>query len=234
MSQATLHARPDQIDALTRGVNLPLAALQSVHLEIIAERLQIAFAAVATQAPTTLTSGSEAEVTALLQARLNAMIHDDPLWAQLVLCAARGAETPSYSGKKIEKRPDLSLWLSNRDRNFPLIVEAKIIDAPAKKTVGLYCSKGLQRFIDGEYAWGCGEALMLAYVRDGSTTTGVLHPFLTKAKSLKKPKYAIEDMPQSVSSNGADLARSRHTRNFAYLGNTTDPGPISIWHLWLS
>ncbi|WP_249276576.1 hypothetical protein [Sphingomonas baiyangensis] len=233
MSQA-LHARPDQIDALTRGVTLPLAALQSVHLEIIAERLRIAFAAVATQAPKTLTSGSEGEVTALLQARLNAMIDDDPLWGQLVLCAARGAETPSYSGGRIEKRPDLSLWLTNRNRNFPLVVEAKIIDAPAKKTIGLYCSKGLQRFIDGEYAWGCGEAFMLAYVRDGATTTGVLSPFLTKAKSLKKPKYAIEDMPQPIGSNGADLARSRHTRNFAYFGSTTGPGPIAIWHLWLS
>lgn len=234
MSQATLYARPDQIDALTRGVALPLAALQSVHLEIIAERLRVAFAAVAIQAPAVLTSGSEAEVTALLQAQLNAMIDDDPLWAQMVLCAARGAETLSYSGRKIEKRPDLSLWLSNRSRNFPLVVEAKIIDSPAKKTIGLYCSKGLQRFIDGEYAWGCGEGFMVAYVRDGTTTTGVLGPFLTKAKSLKKPKYAIEELPQPLDLNGADLAKSRHTRNFAYLGSTTGPGPIAIWHLWLS
>ena len=42
--------------------------------------------------PLTAASGNEAEVTALMEARLNVLIDLDPLWGQLVLCVARGRE----------------------------------------------------------------------------------------------------------------------------------------------
>ncbi|MBN9070601.1 MAG: hypothetical protein J0H34_03165, partial [Rhizobiales bacterium] len=111
MRAAAIRPRPDQVAELTRGLRLPLPEVSSVHLEIIAEGLLKAFRDVRAQSPTTVASGSEAEVTALLEARLNAMIEYDPLWRQLVLCVARGKESLSFDGSHLEKRPDLSLLL---------------------------------------------------------------------------------------------------------------------------
>lgn len=237
MRPATIRSRPDQVAELTRGLELPLPEVPSVHLRIIAEGILRAFKAVRACSPATVASGSEAEVTALMEARLNTMIELDPLWRQLVLCVARGKESLSFDGSHLEKRPDLSVYLSNRNRGFPLIMEAKILDAPTAKTESLYCDKGLRRFVEGEYAWGNREAFMIAYVRDGSSIGTKLTPYLAHAMTKTPPGYLVEAIPVAIGSGDTDLAQSRHGRNFNYGGETSppqSPGPISVWHLWLS
>lgn len=237
MSPAAIRPRPDQVAELTRGLQLPLPELSIVHLGIIAEGLQRAFDEVRAHAAATVASGSEAEVTALMEAQLNGMIEQDPLWQQLVLCVARGKESLSFDGSHLEKRPDLSIYLSNRHRSFPLIAEAKIVDATTSKTEALYCDKGLRRFVDGEYAWANREAFMLAYVRDGSSISSKLMPYLSRAVEQTPPGYLVEDLPVASGSGGSDLAQSRHGRNFVYVGSSSPPqlpGSISVWHLWLS
>lgn len=237
MRATSIRPRPDQIAELTRGLQLPLPEVSTVHLDIIAEGLLQAFGDILAQAPVAVASGSEAEVTALLEARLNAMIEAEPLWGQLVLCVARGKESLSFDGSHLEKRPDLSIYLSNRNRSFPLVAEAKIIDAAASKTETLYCDNGIRRFVEGEYAWGSREAFMIAYVRDGSSIGSKLTPFLSKATAQTPVGYLLEELPVVAGSGSFDLALSRHGRDFLYPSNPSailEPGPISIWHLWLS
>lgn len=237
MRAASIRPRPDQIAELTRGLRLPLPEVSSLHLEIIAEGLLQAFADIRAQVPVTVASGTEAEVTALLEARLNAMIEVEPLWGQLVLCVARGKESVSFDGSHLEKRPDLSIYLSNRNRSFPLITEAKIIDGAASKTESMYCGNGIRRFVEGEYAWGNREAFMIAYVRDGSSIDTKLTPFLSNAGSQSPPGYLLEALPIAKGSGSYDLASSTHGRSFLYssgLNDISEPGSISIWHLWLS
>ena len=67
----------------------------------------------------TVASGSEAEVTALMESRLNMMIEQDTFWRQLVFCVARGKESLSFDGSHLEKCPDLSIFLSNRTLQSP-------------------------------------------------------------------------------------------------------------------
>ena len=236
MTAPAITPRPDQIDALTRGQRLPLPAVETTHLEIIAESLSRAFHDVQIKHPVQVASGSEAEVTALLEARLNAMCEQAPLWRQLVLCAVRGKESVSFDGSHIEKRPDLSLYLSSRARNFPLIVEAKILDTATAKTITLYCDKGLRRFLEGEYAWAAQEAFMVAYVRDGSSIAGRLTPLLTHDMSQAAPNYAVQTLPKAIGTLKGDLASSRHARSFTYIHQAPplhSPGAMAIWHLWL-
>jgi hypothetical protein len=109
MSSPALLPRPDQIAELTRGLDLPLAAISEDYLQIIAEGVIQAFNDIRASAPTPVTTGDEAEVTALLVARLNRMIEEDVVWRQLVTCVVRGAESVSYDGAHLEKRPDLSI-----------------------------------------------------------------------------------------------------------------------------
>lgn len=236
MKGAAIRPRPDQIAELTRGLHLPLPEILGIHLEIIAEGVFDAFSAIRTQSPLTVASGTEAEVTALLQSSLNRRIEQDPLWGQLVLCVTRGTESLSFDGSHLEKRPDLSIYLSNRNRGFPLIAEAKIIDAGASKTEALYCDNGIMRFVEGDYSWGNREAFMLAYVRDGASIKTKLTPFLSKAMTKLPPDYLVEELPVKIALKGTDLARSQHGRDFVYLGSSPSrkPGTISVWHLWLS
>jgi hypothetical protein len=231
MSSA-LAPRPDQIAELTRGLALPLQAIDSLHLEIIAEGLAQAFSAVRASAPTVIASGDEAEITALLQARLNAMVEDQPFWGQLVASVVRGAESVSFDGTHLEKRPDLSIHLTSRSRRFPLIAEAKIIDAV--KGEALYCSEGVKRFLNGEYGWGGSEAIMIAYVRDKTSIASRLSPYL--ASPLNTATYAVQTGPDALTPSMCDAAHSRHGRAFLYAhapAPENDPGPISLWHLWL-
>lgn len=237
MTPSSMVSRPDQIGVLTRGLRLPLPAVDAVHLELIADGLCRAFHEIRADHPTVVATGSEAEVTALLEARLNALIGEDPFWGQLVLCAVRGKESVSFDGSHIEKRPDLSIYLSSRERNFPLIVEAKILDSVTSKTATLYCDKGLCRFLVGEYGWASQEAFMLAYVRDGSSIAGHLTPLLAKDMAQASPRYAVQLLPTSTgASSGRDLAWSRHDRTFVYIHQAPPaqrPGPVTVWHLWL-
>ena len=233
---SAVEPRLDQIAELTRGTRLPMPAIADVHLQILAEGLREAFDDLHARVPTTMASGDEPEVTALLQARLNRLIDENLLWGQLVLCVVRGGESLSFDGAHLEKRPDFSIYLSDRTRHFPLVVEAKILDGTNGKTVASYCDRGLLRFVEGEYAWGNREAFMLGYVRDGSLIDTTLRPRLADAMALNPPTYLVEELPVHAGSMGLDLAYTRHTREFLYVSQAppNSPGPIAIWHLWLS
>jgi hypothetical protein len=236
MRPAAVRPRSDQIGELTRGLHLPLPEIEAIHVEIIAERLLHAFNDIRAKSPMTVASGSEAEVTALMESRLNTMIEEDPFWGQLVLCVARGKESLSFDGSHLEKRPDLSIYLSNRTRVFPLVVEAKVLDSATGRTETLYCDHGLRRFVDGEYGWGNREAFMIAYVRDNSSIDRTLNPFLARAMERVPPGYLVEELPKRASTVSFDLAYSRHGRAFVYTNQPPpahQPGAITVWHLWL-
>ena len=237
MRGQTVRPRQDQVAELTRGVRLPLPPIEDEHLVILAEKLRHAFDDVIQREPDTVSSGREPEVTALMQARLNRLIHEDSLWGQLVLWVGRGAESISFDGAHLEKRPDLSIVLSGADRRFPLVAEAKILDITASKTIAFYCDEGIRRFVQGEYAWGNCEAFMIGYVRDGSSIDMKLKAFLSKAKHLQPQRYRVEALPIAVGSGSCDLAYTRHGRNFVVYPSQfppNSPGSISIWHLWLA
>ena len=234
MRGRAVRPRPDQIAELTRGLRLPLEPVSDDHLKILAEGLKLAFDDIRASSPDTAAIGEEPEVTALMAARLKRLAEEDPFWRPLVLYVARGEEHVSFDGSHLEKQPDLSIVLSRRDLRFPLVAEAKVLDAPASKTVALCCRDGIRRFVEGEYAWGNREAFMIGYVRDGSSIDTVLRNFLSEAAHSRR--YRVESLPAPVGNGSSDLAYTRHGRNFVY-GNQpspNEPGPISIWHLWLS
>ena len=235
MRATGIRPRLDQVAELTRGVELPLRAMSEVHLEVVAEGLIRAFEDIQVEEPGTVACGSEAEVTALMESRLNRLIEQDCLLGQLVLCVARGRECISFDGSHLEKRPDLSIYLSDRARGFPLIAEAKVLDAATGKTQAKYCEQGVRRFVSGEYAWGCREAFMIGYVRDGSSIETTLTPFLSIGTAERQRRYLVERLPVAVGDESRDLARSRHGRDFFYCqpSPASRPGPIEIWHLWV-
>lgn len=235
MNLGRVRPREEQVAELTRGQSLPLAPLQEIHLLFIAEVLNRAWRDLLPRSRTTLLSGGEPEINALIETRLNALLDEDQLWSQLVRCVARGKETVSHDGSHLEKRPDLTIYLTNRSPSFPLVVECKLIDAYTEKRVGSYCSEGLVRFVRGEYAWAVREAFMFGYVRDGSTIFLCLEPFLAQCRATQPDTYGTETLPESVGHSAMELARSSHSREFRYIGQPQNkPGTIVVWHLWVS
>lgn len=227
--------RLDQVAELTRGIRLPRPAVADIHLQILAEGLREAFDDLCEREPAKMASGAEPEVTALLQARLNRPANEESLWSQLVLFVVRGGESISFDGSHLEKRPDLSIYLSDRAQHFPLVVEAKILDGASGKTVASYCDRGLLKFVTGEYAWTNREAFMLGYVRDGSSIDANLTPRLAAGPASNPQAYLVERLPVQVGSGGLDLAYTRHGREFTYPTQAppNSPGSISVWHFWL-
>ena len=90
MRPSAIRPRPDQISELTRGLELPLPEIQIEHLEIIAEGLLRAFNDIRASAPQTVTFGNEADVTALMEARLCSLIEQDPIGGNLCVLSREG------------------------------------------------------------------------------------------------------------------------------------------------
>jgi hypothetical protein len=235
MRVSRLRPREEQVAELTCGQRLPLAPLHEIHLMFIAEVLTRAWEDLLSRRRATLLSGEEIEVNALMETRLIALLDEDERWSQLVRCVARGKETLSYDGSSLEKQPDLSIYLTNRSPSFPLVVECKLIDAPSRKRIALYCNDGLTRFVRGDYAWAVRESFMLAYVRDGSTISSCLVPFLAQGRAKQPDIYRTETLPELTGNAAMALAHSSHNRDFRYIGRQQNsPGAISVWHLWNS
>lgn len=227
--------RPEQVAELTRGISLPLPAVDEEYLLIIVETLVSVWAELLTRPNTKVLEQDEPSITALIEARLNTLRNENSLWEMLVSAAIRGREMISYDGSHLEKRPDLSLLLTTpRQPAFPLIIECKLIDTNTKP-VRLYCNDGLARFINGDYAWYDRQAIMLAYVRDTSTIATSLMPHLSKHQNKKLDPFACEQLPEASEAEEVDLARSKHERAFCYIHQMQRiPGTIEVWHLWLS
>ncbi len=236
MSQKNLQPRPEQVAELTRGIRLPLVLLQDEHLIFIAEYLAKAWKDLFKSTNSGIRVLDEPDINALMVARLNTILDEDPQWGMIVRKVSRGEEMISFDGSHLEKRPDLSISLTDRRRNFPFIIECKLIDAASGKRVNQYCNDGLVRFLNGEYAWYAQEAMMLAYVRDGSTIISKLTPYFARYQKNNDDPFATEKLPEQIKASPFDLSHSRHGRQFRYVHRSPydDPGPIAVWHLWLS
>ena len=221
--------RDYQIAELTRGIQLPLPPLHRRHIKVIAEFLAEAWNGLLISHEQVLCTKEEKEINALMESRLDDIRVDRLEWSMLVTGVSRGKESVSFDGKNLEKRPDLSVHLTNRPFLFPLVVECKLIDKKTRKNVDLYCENGIARFIDGEYAWYGHESFMLAYVRDNSVIEHALTPYLLKSQQNFPDSYLTEQLPQTINIPNYELAQSRHGRRFP-----KNPGSIAVWHLWIS
>ena len=235
MRSPPLRPRDEQIAELTRGQRLPLNPIAEAHLDVIFETVARVWQELKYERSQALAGGSEAEINALLESRLNSLWRIDPLWSQLVSSVARGKETLSFDGTHLEKRPDLSIYLTGKHPSFPVVVECKLIDHGSGKGVDLYCSNGIARFVTGQYAWANSEAIMIAYIRDESSVKESLSPFLASGVQNRPDPWQTHRLPTEATGLRSTISASHHLRSFRYPAgiDAGAPGNIAIWHLWL-
>ena len=187
-----------------------------------------------------LQAAAEPQLTAILQMTLNQLLDDDAepvpgFSANDFELVERGTESVNYNGTRLEKRPDLRFRLHSPvprilDRtHYGLFVECKIVDQnhPLRR----YVLEGIQRFIDGDYAWAMPHGMMLAYVRDESATLDDVATFLNNARAT----YGVAEVDLSTPPvESARVLRSTHNRSWQYLASSNAPGAIELVHVWLS
>lgn len=148
----------------------------------------------------------------------------------------------NFSGDRASKEPDMMFTIRGDSRDSVistengLVVECKPVDREHPPGTH-YCDRGIQRFVDGDYAWAMQEGMMLGYARHGRTIAANLLPVMTKISSRKKLK--TETPPEPVSEGGhSDHARgealhlSRHRRGFPWPDGKGPASPITIYHAW--
>lgn len=131
--------------------------------------------------------------------------------------------------------PPAGLYVDD-PRYYAVIIEAKIIDTirkTAKRTTELYCSQGVvPRFVEGAYAWKMRQAMMCAYVLDGSKLMPSLGAEFQAQPSVRVCAPLQERAGPQLSR--VERADSVHDRKWTYAApNAGSPGPVALSHLWL-
>ncbi|MEI7035597.1 hypothetical protein [Fulvimonas yonginensis] len=183
-----------------------------------------------------LASGTEVQITAMLQDALTALLNSGTLpgfSTSLYGPPIRGQEMEDYSGVRLEKRPDLTISrLSARPvmNHNAMFYECKILGRG--RTIDHYIAQGVARFEKGQYAWAMRHAGMIGYLVTDSNQD---------ARSALVERWMHPTSPAScvplaeVQEDGSaplTIAISTHARNFV-LRNGELPGPIALRHLWL-
>ena len=147
----------------------------------------------------------------------------------------RGGELANYLGTRREERPDMVFRRVGRapsgEKTFwGLFVECKRIDGTAG--MSRYCKDGLQRFVDGEYAWAVSIAMMLGYAAEGYSLPKTLEGhFRRKGTAL----YGRRSNTLARRNPPSRVWVSVHDREWTYAPpHDNVPGPIELLHLWLA
>jgi hypothetical protein len=151
----------------------------------------------------------------------------------------RHASTTTSDGTRIKKEPDLQFNLRADDgariisTQFALFIEAKPVDR-SHPAGSKYCDEGLQRFIDGEYAWAMQDVMMLGYARHGRSIERHLIPAMREVPRPSELATIQYPHPEAgtAAENAEPLHLSLHTRRIALSDNRTSEGSLWVYHSW--
>lgn len=158
----------------------------------------------------------------------------------------RDAKLPDWQGKSIDKSPDITVHPArprpgiSHSRHDALFLECKVLHNQRRLTQ--YGDKGIQRFLDGRYAWRMPHAHMVAYVFSATDRepmsalathfnrkrTGP--PVQTNAQLLALDVGPVQVAPAGCAHTRA-IVQTSHLRSAPVLHGRDNP--IMLRHLWL-
>ena len=189
-----------------------------------------------------LDTGNEDSITTLIQSELEDLRHSMTAAGyheSIFAMTERGGEYINYNADHIKKSPDLIFRIKTKRSGLVprmniydgIFVECKLITKTA--TVNDYVQNGLQRFVDGEYAWAVKQGLMMAYVRTPQELPATLDDYFIKHKTSNHFNLVSNLDVCSHSPAKPKVFTSQHGRNWAY-PTKGSPGDIDIRHIWLN
>jgi hypothetical protein len=195
-----------------------------------------------------LSSAQEDEVTAALRAVIENNLRQTGsirgFDRRSYEAVVRQGEVSNYDGTRRAKTPDLCFKLRYEESEpcvalsefDALFIECKPVDVT--HSVGTrYCDDGLNRFVEGDYAWAMQEGAMLAYARNGRTIAEHLAPVMSESNRIKS--LAIVDPPLEAVAHAVSpkdraeaIHASHHRRSFPWPDKKGPACEITIYHLW--
>ena len=203
MRGSAVRPRHDQVGELTRGVRLPLAAITEDHLQVLADGLRQAFDDVRVHEPATVGTGEEPEVTALMQARLNGLIHEDSLWRQLVLWVGGERRASVSTGLTARNAQTSRLCCQAQSGAFPWSRRRRFSTPRCRRRQRCIVRTGFAASWRASTRGATAKHFMIGYVRDGSSIDTTLKAFLSKAVDLHPHRYLVEALPVPVGSGSS-------------------------------
>lgn len=211
--------------------HLPFPALEDKVVKIIEEAICVAWNRLKTSCVLNLKKANEKNITKELQRELVEVL-DESLVSGFVSdifnIPTRDASVEDHTGKLIDKKPDLTFYLSSSrplSVNKGLFFECK----PIGNIATYFGQHGLKRFCDGRYAWAMPHAGMIGYVRRKKS------PMTAKdaaQNEVDSGKLKVINQGADNSVTYASIWETSHERSYA-LSSGAAPGPIKIRHLWL-
>lgn len=215
---------------------LPLEDFSPEIKQVVVGAIRTAWLRLLQEEGREIASASENYITACLQAILNELRADGSsgFSGSLFETVVRDASETNYVGNKLSKQPDLTFRQPTTSPGLQesqlraIVVECKIVGK--KNPIRIYCREGLNRFIDGDYAWAMPSGMMIAYARDSMTVPDDLTPCLKR----HSPVRALPVRESGLSDAEPAVYKSVHERTWSYPGTRRRPGDIEILHYWLA
>ena len=146
------------------------------------------------------------------------------------------APTKDFTGNRINSRPDITIRLQNiRPGVANPTIDAIFIECKRLRQVsnfGKYFSSGMDKFLQGQYAWAVSQAIMIGYVETSRKLPDALQIGLER---LDRPSRAqvVPYKARLVRPSGQPYAAfTRHRRTWQH-PNEDHPGDIELTHVWL-
>ena len=141
----------------------------------------------------------------------------------------RDSKISNYNGEHLDKMPDMFFDLKREDyailsEHDGLFVECKPVDKD-HPILSCYLKEGLNRFVNGDYAWAMQEALMIGYSNSKNSQSKL-------AIGLDNSNSAFLNTVSHSSLDSNHIYKSQHNRNFEWLDNYGKVCPIKVYHLW--
>ncbi len=166
--------------------------------------------------------------------------------ADLFGVPVRDAKLADWLGSSIDKTPDVTVYSAkprhgiSDGRHDALFFECKVLDG--KRRLTQYGDEGIQRFLDGRYAWRMPHAHMVAYVfsiTDRHPNSALKTHFARRRTRPLRQTNAqllrLRNGPTEVSPAGCACTRpiiqTDHLRSAPVLQGRDNP--IVLRHLWL-
>lgn len=166
--------------------------------------------------------------------------------ANLFGVPVRDAKLPDWRGDSIDKTPDITIYPArprpgiSLARHDALFLECKVLHTQRRLTQ--YGDEGIQRFLDGRYAWRMPHAHIVAYVfsiADRQPASALIAHFNRSRKGppaeTNASRLALLSGPVEVASAGCAhtqaIVQTSHLRSAPVLQGRDNP--IMLRHMWL-
>jgi hypothetical protein len=200
-------------------------------IRIVEEAIRSAWKSVLSDGSIDVKTENEVAITDALQQHLVRLLNLETVEgfnSDVFPPPTRDSSVSDFSGKYLEKRPDLTIYCQHVR---PVSIHrAFFFECKPIGNIGIYLgANGLERFLDGRYAWAMPHAGMIGYVqkrRKPKDAESLLNSNLNKDSSV------FTNLIVNGSLAKDPVVITEHPRHFQ-LRNGRTPGSIQIRHLWL-